>query len=52
VIELVDGQPAFEEGPSVDPRGGVALVEDLVATPLPVLALEEVVEPHLVQGGR
>ena len=30
----------------------MALVEDLVATPLPVLATEEVVEPGLVQAGR
>ncbi len=52
VIELVDAQAAFEEGPGVDPRGRVALVEDLVAAPLAVLAPEEVVEADLVQAGR
>ena len=48
VVELVLGQAALEEGPRVDARRGVALVEDLVARPV-VLAAEEVVEPHLVE---
>ena len=52
MVELVDRQPALEECPCVDPGRGMALVEDLVAAPLPVLATEEVVETDLVQRGR
>ncbi len=52
VVQLVLGQAALEEGAGVDPGRGVALVEDLVAAPLAVLAAEEVVEPGLVQAGR
>ena len=50
VVELVLGQAALEERAGVDARGGVALVEDLVAAALAVLAAEEVVEADLVQA--
>ena len=52
VVELVLGQAALEEGAGVDPGRRVALVEDLVADPLAVLAPEEVVEADLVQARR
>ncbi len=52
VVELVLRQAALEEGPRVDPGRRVALEEDLVAAARVVLALEEVVEPDLVQGRR
>ena len=52
VVELVLGQAALEERPGVDPGCGVALVEDLVARALAVLAAEEVVEPDFVERGR
>ena len=52
VVELVLAEPPFEERPGVDPRGRVALVEDLVAGLAVVLAAEEVVEADLVQAGR
>ena len=45
-------EPAFDEGPGIDARGGVALEEDLVARGAVGLAPEEVVEPDLVQRGR
>src|SRR5450759_3850210 len=50
VVELVLRQATLEEGAGVDARRGVSLVEDLVPTPLPVLAAEEVVEPDLVEA--
>ena len=52
MVELLLGQPALEERAGVDPGRRVALVEDLVAAPLPVLAAEEVVEAGLVQARR
>ena len=51
-VQLVLGQAALEERPGVDARGGVALDEDLVTGLAVVLAVEEVVEPDLVQAGR
>ena len=50
VVQLVGAQAPLEECPGVHPRRRVPLVEDLVPTPLPVLAAEEVVEPDLVQA--
>jgi hypothetical protein len=52
VVELALGQATFEERPRVHPGRGVALVEDVVAGALAVLAAEEVVEADLVQAGR
>ena len=49
MVELVLGQATFEEGPGIDPGGGVALVEDLVTGTPVVLAAEEVVEADLVE---
>ncbi|CAG7421621.1 hypothetical protein PICSAR35_04397 [Mycobacterium avium subsp. paratuberculosis] len=51
-VELVGGQPALQEGARVDPRGGVALDEDLVAAAGMRLAAEEVVEADFVQRRR
>ena len=51
-VQLVLGQPAFQEGPRVDAGSRVALEEHLVTGLAVVLAVEEVVEPHLVQAGR
>ena len=52
-VELVFGQSTFDEGASVNPRGGMALNEDLVSSTGVVLAAEEVVEAHFVErGGR
>ena len=50
MVELVFGQASFQKRPRVDARSRVALVEDLVATSLAVLAPEEVVEAGLVQA--
>ena len=52
VVELVLAEPALQEGARVDAGGGVALVEDLVTGVAVVLAPEEVIEPHLVEGCR
>jgi hypothetical protein len=52
VVELGGAQPTLDEGPAVDAGRGVALEEDLVADAADVLAPEEVVEAHLVEGGR
>ena len=52
VVQLLLGEPALDEGPGVDAGGGMALEVDLVAGPAAVLPPEEVVEPHLVEGGR
>ncbi len=52
VVEVGLGQAPLEEGTGVDARRGVALEEDLVAASRVVLAAEEVVEAHLVQGRR
>ena len=51
VRQLGVGEPALEERPCVDAGGGVPLDEDLVTTARGVLALEEVVEADLVEGG-
>jgi len=48
-VELVFGQPALEEGPCVDARGGMPLEIDLVGAALGAAAAEEVVETDLVQ---
>ena len=52
VVELLLGEPAVEEGAGVDAGGGVALDVELVAGPVGLLALEEVVEAGLVEPGR
>ena len=51
MVELVLSQATLEERPRVDPRGGMALVEDLVAGTVGVAA-EEVIEADLVQARR
>ena len=51
-VELVLAEPALQERPRVHAGGGVTLVEDLVAAAGVVLAPEEVVEAHLVEGRR
>ena len=45
VVELVLGQATLEEGPGVDPGRRVALVEDLVAGSLAVLARKKWLKP-------
>ncbi len=52
VVEVRLRQASLEEGPSVDAGRRVTLEEDLVAAARVVLAAEEVVEAHLVQGRR
>ena len=51
VLEIGLAQAAFDEGARVDPGGGVALEEHLVAGAV-VLAVEEVVEADLVERAR
>src|SRR5690349_2702694 len=51
-VELVGREPALQERAGVDPGGGVALDENLVAAAGMALAPEEVVEPDFVEGGR
>ena len=51
VIEIVLGEPAFEERTGVDAGCGVALDVDRVAGLAVVLAAEEVVEADLVEAG-
>ena len=51
-VQLVLGEPAFEERAGVDARRRVPLEEHLVAGFAVVLAVEEVVEADLVQAGR
>src|SRR5205814_3197124 len=50
VGELILGEPALEVRAGVDAGRCVPLEEDLVAGFAPVLAAEEVVEPHLVEA--
>ncbi len=50
-VELRLAQPVQQVRAGVDPRGRVPLEEDLVAAVALVLAPEEVVEAHVVQGG-
>ena len=52
VLELLRGQPAFEERARVDARRRVSLEVDDVAVVIVALALEEVVEPDFVERGR
>src|SRR5205085_7269534 len=52
MVELLLAQTAFEEGTGIHARCGMALVEDLVAAVLAVLAPEEPVEADLVEAGR
>src|SRR5262249_53101560 len=49
VIELILGEPAFEEGASVDARRRVTLEIDLVPAARIVLPAEEPVEADLVE---
>lgn len=51
-VELGSGEPVQQEGAGVDTRRGVSLEEDLVSALAVVLAPEEVVEAHVVEGGR
>ena len=51
-VQVLLGEASFQEGPGVDTGGGVALEVDVIAGPTVVLAAEEPVEPHLVEGGR
>jgi hypothetical protein len=51
-LEVLLGQPSFQERPGVDARRGVTLEEDLVAAAGMVLAPEEPVEADLVEGRR
>src|SRR5439155_15920495 len=50
-VELLVGDTTLEVGPGVHAGGGVALDEDLVAVAAVGLAVEEVVEAALVEGG-
>lgn len=50
-VELPLGEAVQHEGACVDARRGMALEEDLVAAVALVLAAEEVVEAHVVEGG-
>ncbi len=52
VVEVGLVEATLEERPGVDPWGGVALDVDVVAGQAVLLAPEEVVEAHLVEGGR
>ena len=53
VLQLLLVEPAQQERPGVNPRRGVALKKDLVGRLPALLAVEEVVEGHLVEcGGR
>ena len=52
VVELFIVEPALDIGAGIDSRRGVTLEEDLVAGSAVGLAAEEVVEAHLVEGGR
>src|SRR6202008_1102519 len=51
-VELVSGQPAFQECARVDTGRGVTLDEDLVSAAGMGFAPEEVVEPDLVERRR
>ncbi len=51
-VQLVFGEPSFEEGAGVDTGRRVALDEDLVAAARVVLTAEEVVEAHFVERRR
>jgi hypothetical protein len=51
VVELLLGEPSLEVGAGVDAGRRVALEVDVVAGQAVVLAAEEVVEAHLVEGG-
>ena len=48
-VELIGAEPALQEGAGVDPGGGMALDEHLVAAAGMRLASEEVVEADLVE---
>ena len=49
-VEVVLSQPALEVGAGIVAGGGMPLEEDLISTARVVLAAEEVVEAHLVEG--
>ena len=51
VVQLLLREAALHEGPGVDARRGMTLEIDLIPGMAIVLSPEEVVEPHLVQGG-
>ena len=51
-VQVGLAEAALEEGPGVDPGGGVPLDEHLVTVRAVGLAPEEVIEPDLVEGGR
>ena len=50
-VEVLLLEPPLQEGPGVDAGGGVALDVDVVPRVAVLLALPEVVEPDLVEGG-
>ena len=52
VLQLLGRQTSLEERPGVDARCRVSLEIDDVAVVVVALALEEVVEPHLIERGR
>ena len=52
IVEVLLVETPFEECSGIDAGGGVSLEIDVVAGIVAVLAAKEVVEPHLVQGGR
>ena len=52
VVEILLAEAALQVRPGVHAGRGVALEVDVVADQAVVLALEEVVEAHFVQGGR
>ena len=51
LLHLLLADPPFEERPSINPRRDVPLEEYLIWGVRSLLALEEMVERHLVKGG-
>ena len=52
ILEMLFGEPAFQEGARVDAGRGVALEIDQVAGLVAVLGVEEMVEADFEQGGQ
>ncbi len=50
-VELILGQPAFEERARVDARAGVALMKHQITRMIGTGSAPEMVEAHVVQGG-
>ena len=51
VLQVEARQPAFEKGPGIDPRGGVALEIEDVPRLLRAAAAKEMIEAHFEQRG-